>query len=88
MCVGMMLMLPTLSPSLCWIPLPRVATLTHALAHACHAKTQQISASLRPAMAGLVQALVFRRARRACFGYVRGAAMRRLNEAWREKVRW
>lgn len=47
----------------------------------------QLDDSLKPALVGLTQALVFRRARRVCFGYVKGSAMRRLNRSWREKMR-
>lgn len=49
---------------------------------------QQLDDGLKSAVVGLTQALVFRRARRVCFGYVRGARMRRLNRLWREKVIW
>jgi len=42
---------------------------------------------VKPALVGLTQALVFRRARRVCFGYLKGSAMRRLNRTWRDKVR-
>ena len=46
----------------------------------------QLDDGLKSALVGLTQALVFRRARRVCFGYVKGARMRRLNRLWREKV--
>lgn len=47
----------------------------------------QLADRLKPALVGLTQSLVFRRARRVCFGYVKGSAMKRLNRTWREKVR-
>lgn len=51
-----------------------------------HNNTNQLDDGLKSALVGLTQALVFRRARRVCFGYVKGARMRRLNRLWREKV--
>ena len=43
---------------------------------------------MRPALVGLAQSLVFRKARRVVFGYVKGgdATVPALNQQWREKV--